>query len=225
MPVYDPLPSLPVVGSAPFPVRRILCIGKNYAAHVREMGGDAREAPIFFGKSPDALLVADGPIVLPYPPRTSNLHHEVELVLALGAGGRDVPVDRALELVWAVGIGLDMTRRDVQAEAKKKGNPWTAAKDFDGAAIVGPLRLALDVGVPQSGPISLDVNGTRRQSGDLADMIWSVAELLAELSTWGELRAGDLVFTGTPEGVGPVIAGDRMEASIAGLGSISVDVG
>lgn len=224
MPDYEPLPRIPVVGDEPFPVRRVLCIGKNYAAHVREMGGDERDPPIFFTKSPDAILPVQGPTVLRYPPRTRNLHHEIELVVALGKGGANVSVAEALDLVHAYGVGLDMTRRDVQAEAKAKGNPWAAAKDFDGSGLVGPLRLARDVGHLTKGTIELDVDDEPRQDGNLEDMIWSVAELLAELSTWSALRAGDLVFTGTPEGVGPVVPGQRMVGRIEKLGKIVVDV-
>lgn len=225
MPTYDPMPQLPVVGAEPFPVRRILCIGKNYAAHVREMGGDEREAPIHFTKSPDALLVADGPVTMPYPPRTSNLHHEVELVIALGQGGRDLAPEDALARVYAYGVGLDMTRRDLQAEAKKKGGPWAAAKDFDASAIVSPLRTVAEVGHPTRGAITLDVGGVRRQDGDLSDMTWSVPELLAELSRLMTLRAGDLVFTGTPEGVGPVVPGDVLYGAVEGVGDLVVTVG
>ncbi len=225
MPTFEPYPTLPVQGAEAFTVRRILCIGKNYRAHVREMGGDDREAPIHFTKAADALLVADGPTVLPYPPRTSNLHHEVELVLALGSGGAQVAVDDALSLVHAYGVGLDMTRRDLQAEAKKKGGPWAAAKDFDHSAVVSPLVPAATIGHPAAGAITLDVDGERKQTGDLSDMTWSVAELLAELSNLMTLKAGDLVFTGTPEGVGPVVAGQQIYAQIEGVGDLVVTVG
>lgn len=219
-------PTLPVAGSdAVVGVRRIVCIGKNYADHVAEMGGDARrDPPVHFTKSPDALLVAHPHATLAYPPRTANLHHEVELVLVLGAGGRDVPTDRALDLVYGYAIGLDMTRRDLQHAAKAQGGPWDAAKDFDHGAVVGPVSPVSQVGHPAAGFIRIDVNGVRRQDGDLAQMIWSVPEILAELSAQGELRAGDLIFTGTPAGVGPVVRGDQMVASIEGLGAITVDV-
>jgi fumarylpyruvate hydrolase len=218
-------PSLPIVGRADvFGVRRILCIGKNYAAHLAEMGYDAKEPPVHFVKSPDALLPAIGETRMPYPPRTANLHHEVELVVALGAGGADVPAERALELVYGYAIGLDMTRRDLQAAAKKAGGPWCAAKDFDAAAVVGPIHPVDAVGHVAKGAIELSVNGQPRQQGDLSGMSWPVAALLAELSALMTLRPGDLVFTGTPEGVGPVVPGDRMVARIEGLGELVVDV-
>lgn len=224
------LPSLAIVGRTDrFPVRRVLCIGRNYAAHAREMGATGREAPFHFAKSPDAVLPADAVTALPYPSRTADLHHEIELVVALGAGGRDVSPEAALDLVYGYAAGLDMTRRDVQDAAKKAGRPWTASKDFDASAVVGPVTVATGPGRPgmahpTAGPVSLSVDGTERQRGDLTEMIWNVAELLAELSAWGALRPGDLVFTGTPSGVGPVRPGQRLVGRVLDLPELVVDV-
>ncbi|WP_084386550.1 fumarylacetoacetate hydrolase family protein [Castellaniella caeni] len=211
---------------ARFPVRRIYCVGRNYAEHAREMGGTGRELPFFFAKPADAVLnVAPGTEgVLPYPPATHNLHHEVELVVALGSGGRDLSVEQAAACVWGQAIGLDMTRRDLQAEAKKAGRPWETAKGFDHSAPLGPLHPVAETGLLRAGHIGLSVNGEARQSDDLSDMIWSVPEALAYLSTLFELKAGDLVFTGTPAGVGAVVAGDRLEARIEGLGTLRLRI-
>lgn len=207
-----PLPvTAPIAGSdLRFPVRRIYCVGRNYAEHAKEMGGDAsREPPFFFMKPADAL-VSDGRF--PYPPLSADVQHEVELVVALGAGGR----------IFGHAVGLDMTRRDLQAAAKRLGRPWDMAKGFDHSAPVGAL---LPAAAPLTrGTIALDVNGQRRQTGDLADMIWSVREVLAELQRQVTLAAGDLIFTGTPAGVGPVRKGDRLHAVIAGLPSLDVVV-
>lgn len=220
------LPSLAIEGTdARFPVRRILCIGRNYAAHAREMGADDREPPFHFAKSPDALLPADGPVVLPYPPLTRDLHHEIELVVALAEGGANVPVEDALDLVFGYAAGLDMTRRDVQDAAKKAGRPWTSSKDFDASAVVGPLRDALRMGHPVAGPITLDVDGAPRQKGDLSEMIWSVAEILSHLSRWGALRPGDLIFTGTPAGVGAVVPGQELVGRVLDLPPLVVTIG
>lgn len=225
-PVPPSLPSLAIEGrSDRFAVRRILCIGRNYAAHAREMGSDGREPPFHFGKSPDALLPADGPVVLPYPPLTQDLHHEIELVVALGEGGTNVSAERALELVYGYAAGLDMTRRDVQDAAKKAGRPWTSSKDFDASAVVGPLRDAAVMGHPTSGPITLEVDGAPRQKGDLDEMIWSVAEILMHLSRWGALRPGDLIFTGTPAGVGAVVPGQTLVGRVLDLPPLVVTIG
>lgn len=226
VPEISPPPCLPVIGaSRPFPVRRILCIGRNYAAHAREMGHDEREPPFFFAKSPDAItVVGEEGARWPLPPRSSDVHHELEHVVALGAGGRDLSVDAAARLVCAEGLGLDMTRRDVQSEAKAKGRPWTAAKDFDGAAIVGPLVIPDADGPRAVGPITLHIDGALVQQGDLSERIWSVPELLAELSTWMTLRPGDLLFTGTPSGVGPVHAGQTLIGTCEGLPPLRVQV-
>ena len=218
------LPTLPVSGGAPFPVRRIYCVGRNYAAHAREMGADpTREPPFFFMKPADAVI-ADAAVV-PYPPATKNLHHEVELVVALGSGGRDVPVERALDLVFGYAVGLDMTRRDLQNEAKAAGKPWDMGKGFDHSAPCSALRRSAEIGHPAKGAVSLAVNGLMRQKGDLADLIWSVPETVAYLSTLVELAPGDLIFTGTPEGVGAVVPGDRLEAAIEGVGTLNVTIG
>ncbi len=207
-----PIPSLPVVGETRrFPVRRILCVGQNYAAHAREMGSDPeRQAPFFFSKPADAL-VADGGDPA-YPSATSNLHHEVELVAAIGEGGAIAG--------WAVGV--DLTRRDLQAEAKAKGRPWDAAKGFDQSAPCGALTPG-DLPDP-AGAIVLTVNGETKQSSTLADMIWNPAEIVGQAGRLWTLAPGDLIFTGTPEGVGPLVAGDRVEASIAGLQTLTFTV-
>lgn len=221
-------PTLPIVGSDDlFPVRRIYCVGRNYAAHAREMGRDPdREPPFFFLKPADALqAVPYGETAdLPYPPRTENYHFEVELVAALGAGGRDISADKALAYVYGYAIGLDMTRRDLQDEAKGLSRPWDLAKGADASAPIGPLHPAGTIGHPDRGAIGLDVDGERRQSGDLSEMIWSVADQVALLSTYGELHPGDLIFTGTPSGVGPVARGQTMRAAIEGLGEIALRV-
>lgn len=218
-----PQPTVPVAGGDPFPVRRIYCVGRNYAAHAREMGADPdREPPFFFMKPADAI-VADG-TAIPYPPKTANLHHEIELVVAIGTGGRDIPVERALDHVYGYGVGLDMTRRDLQNAAKKEGKPWDMGKGFDQSAPCGTLRRAADIGHPDKGSVTLSVNGDLRQKGDLADLIWSVSETISYLSGLVELQPGDLIYTGTPEGVGPVVAGDRLEGAVEGVGSIAVTI-
>lgn len=219
--------ALPIVGSADlFPVRRVYCVGRNYAAHAREMGADPdREPPFFFMKPADALqIVGAEPAPHPYPPRTENYHFEVEMVAALGRGGRDIPVAQALDHVYGYAVGLDMTRRDLQDEAKGLRRPWDLGKAADASGPIGPLHPVERVGHPDRGPITLSVDGTVRQSGDLSEMIWSVAEQIAYLSGYFELAPGDLIFTGTPSGVGPVRRGERMEAAVAGLGAIVLDV-
>lgn len=226
IPEPSPPPCLPVLGAPrPFPVRRILCIGRNYAAHAREMGADDREPPFYFTKSADALCVTGAPAARwPLPPRSQEVHHEVEHVVALGAGGRDLSLTQASQAVCAEGVGLDMTRRDVQADAKKLGRPWATAKDFDGSAVVGPLQLPAPEGAVVVGPITLEIDGAIVQRGDLADRIWSVPELIAELSRWITLRPGDLLFTGTPAGVGPVRAGQRLVGRVEGLPDLCLNV-
>jgi fumarylpyruvate hydrolase len=215
--------AVPVAGTDElFPVRRIFCVGRNYAEHAREMGGDpAREPPFFFAKAPDAIGL-DG--VFPYPPASADVHHEVELVVALGAGGRDIPAERALDAVFGYAVGLDMTRRDRQAEAKKHGRPWEVGKSFERSAPLGPLAPASRIGHPARGRIYLEVNGEPRQDGDLADLIWSVPETIAILSGLFELGAGDLIMTGTPAGVAAVERGDVMRGGIGGVGEIEVRV-
>ncbi len=213
--------------TARFPVRRIYCVGRNYAEHAREMGDSGREPPFFFAKPADAVLnVAEGAEgVLPYPPLTQDLHHEIELVAALGSGGRDLTTEQAAACIWGYAIGLDMTRRDLQGAAKKAGRPWETGKAFDHGAPIGPLHPVASTGAMAKGAITLSVNGQPRQSGDLSDMIWSVPEAIAYLSTLFELKAGDLVYTGTPAGVGAVVVGDRLEGAIEGLGTLRVRIG
>jgi fumarylpyruvate hydrolase len=213
------IPSIAIAGSsARFPVRRIYCVGQNYADHAREMGNDPdRQPPFFFSKPADAV-VASG-TELPFPPLTQDLHHEVELVLALGAGGSNIAAEAAEALVFGHAVGIDLTRRDLQAAAKKAGRPWDMAKGFDHSAPIGPLTLGAP---PASAPITLSLDGEQRQSGDLADMIWSVAEIIATLSTYVELAAGDLIFTGTPAGVGPILPGQHLRGSIAGLAPVEI---
>ena len=217
-------PFLPIAGSdQKFPVRRIFCVGQNYAAHAREMGSNPdRELPFFFSKPADAL-VADGARI-PYPPGTSNLHHEVELVVAIGKGGANIAADAALDHVWGYAVGNDLTRRDVQADAKSNGRPWDMAKGFDRSAPCGALHPVAEVGHFTKGAISLSVNGETRQNSDISDLIWPVADVIAYLSTLVELSAGDLIFTGTPENVGPLQSGDTCVAQIDGLGSVTTHI-
>jgi fumarylpyruvate hydrolase len=218
------VPSLPVEGTgARFPVHRIYCVGRNYAEHAREMGHDPdREPPFFFMKPADTLLT-DGRD-FPYPPRSRDVHHELELVVALGAGGADISAARALEHVYGYAVGLDMTRRDLQAEAKKLGRPWDAGKAFDASAPCSAVRRAADIGHPAAGAVWLEVNGTIRQKGDLAQLIWTVPEIIAALSTLFTLAPGDLIFTGTPAGVGPVERGDVLVGGVEGVGTLTVRV-
>lgn len=217
-----PQPSLPVTSSdRRFPVRRIFCVGRNYAEHAREMGALAQaeglEPPFFFTKPGDALVGGDGELAVAYPPMTRNLHHEVELVVALGAGGANVDVAAAPALVFGYGVGLDLTRRDLQAAAKDKGHPWDMGKGFDQSAVCGPLAPVAEVGHPASGAIWLKVNGDFRQRGDLEQMGWKVADIIANLSTLVRLEAGDLIYSGTPAGVGPLQRGDCVEGGVDGL--------
>lgn len=222
-----PRVALPIVGSTDlFPVRRVYCVGRNYAAHAREMGADPdREPPFFFIKPADALqIVGSEPARHVYPPKTRSYHFEVEMVAALAGGGSDIPVESALDHVYGYAIGLDMTRRDLQEEAKKMSRPWDTGKAADGSGPIGALHPVSLVGHPARGAITLSVDGETRQKGDLADMIWSVAEQIAYLSGYFTLQPGDLIFTGTPSGVGPVERGQRMVAAVAGLGEITLDV-
>jgi fumarylpyruvate hydrolase len=214
-----PAPAVPVAGGGSFPVRRIFCVGRNYAEHVREMGGDpTREAPFFFTKPADAVLT--GGADMPYPSRTSDLHHEMELVAAVGRGGSDIKPGEALAHVYGYAAGLDMTRRDLQAEAKKGGRPWDMSKGFDFSAPIGEIVPASRIGHPARGSIELKVNGKTRQSSDLNRMIWSVAETIAYLSGLVRLSPGDLIFTGTPEGVAAVSHGDLLEGVVESVGSV-----
>jgi fumarylpyruvate hydrolase len=221
--LFDPpaVTSVPVEGQeALFPVRRILCVGRNYAAHRREMGGDDREPPFFFAKPADAIVPPGGDVA--YPPKTANLHHEIELVVALKAGGKDVPVERALDLVLGYAVGVDMTRRDLQNAARDKGQPWDASKGFDASAPISAIKPW--TGPAPQGRIALTVNGEARQGASLADMIWAVPEIIAEASKLWTLAAGDLIYTGTPEGVGPLVRGDTVAGEVEGVGRLSFKV-
>jgi fumarylpyruvate hydrolase len=204
-------------GSLRFPVRRIFCVGRNYPEHAREMGApDSRAPPFFFSKPADAVMSAGSAV--PYPSRTANLHHEIELVVALGRVGRDVDPGDARDLIFGYAVGNDLTRRDVQTAMKEQGKPWDIAKGFDHAAPLSAIAPVADIGHPECGRIWLEVNSAPRQQGDIADMIWSVPEVIAELSTWFELAPGDLIFTGTPAGVGPLKPGDRVRGGVDGVG-------
>jgi fumarylpyruvate hydrolase len=210
-----------------FPVRRVFCVGRNYAAHAREMGFDPeREPPFFFCKPADAIRpVPQGQtLALPYPTLTDNLHYEVELVVAIGTAGRHIAREQALNHVWGYAVGLDMTRRDLQIRMRDMGRPWEIGKAFDASAPIGPLYPVTAVGHIQEAPIWLKVNGQSQQNSNVSQLIWSVAEIIADLSTYFQLAPGDLIYTGTPEGVGPVIKGDLMLAGIQGLGEIAVQI-
>jgi len=215
-------PALPVEGaSALYPVRRILCVGRNYAAHRREMGGDDREPPFFFAKPADAVVISGAEVA--YPSATANLHHEMELVAVLGGGGVDISPADALSLVWGYAAGVDLTRRDLQNAAKDKGQPWEASKGFDQSAPIGLVRRVTG-GLHPQGRIALSVNGQVRQDARLSDMIWNVAEVIAQASRLWRLAPGDLIFTGTPEGVGPLLRGDRVEGLIEDIGSVGFTI-
>jgi len=223
------IPSLAVAGTTDrFPVRRIYCVGRNYADHAREMGAvdqaEGREPPFFFGKPGDALVTGSGEIPVPYPPLTANLHHEVELVVALARGGYDIPAASALDCVFGYAVGLDLTRRDVQARAKEKGQPWDMGKGFEASAVAGTICPVTQCGHPAAGRIWLSVNGQVRQDGDLGQMGWKVAAIIANLSTYVRLAPGDLIYTGTPAGVGPVVAGDVLAGGIAGVGELQARI-
>ena len=224
--VFDPppVPSLGIDGEAArFPVHRIYCVGRNYAEHAREMGHDpTREPPFFFMKPADSLIVDGGDF--PYPSQTQDVHHEIELVAALGSGGDNIAEGDALNHVFGYAVGLDMTRRDLQGEAKKMGRPWDTGKGFDRSAPCSSLKRSSAIGHPAQGRIWVEVNGATRQLGDLADLIWSVPEMIAYLSTLFTLRAGDLIFTGTPAGVASVQRGDVLEGGVDGVGTIRTRV-
>lgn len=208
-----------------FPVHRVFCVGRNYAAHAREMGKDPdREPPFFFMKPANAVIDASRVAALPYPRKTANFHHEIELVVAIGEGGRDIARADALKHVYGYAVGLDMTRRDLQLEARDKGRPWEFGKSFAGSAPIGAVSRAADIGHPARGTISVTVNGQPRQSSDIAKLIWSVSECIACLSEYDALEPGDLIMTGTPEGVNAVVAGDVMHGAIDGLEPILVTV-
>lgn len=227
--VISPMPvvSVPVLGtSAQFPVHRIYCVGRNYAEHAQEMGHSGREPPFFFMKPNDAVLVCPPgqTVTLPYPSLTSNLHHEVELVVAIGTGGKDITVEQALQHIFGYAVGLDMTRRDLQNDMKKQGRPWCIGKGFDFSAPIGPITPAPAVPDIAQATISLQVNANLRQTSQISQLIWSVAETIAQLSTAWTLQPGDLIYTGTPAGVAAVVRGDRLQASITGLTAIDLQV-
>ena len=218
--------AVPVAGGDFFPVHRVYCVGRNYAEHAVEMGHSSREPPFFFMKPADAVLpVADGETgVMAYPSLTANLHHEVELVVAIGVGGSHIAAAQAVRHIWGYAVGLDMTRRDLQNDMKKQGRPWCIGKAFEQSAPIGPITPIERCGELLHGAITLSVNGQPRQQGDLADLIWSVAETIEQLSTAWTLQPGDLIFTGTPAGVGAVQRGDVMRAAVAGLAPLCVTV-
>ena len=214
--------TIPIARGGLFAVRRVYCVGRNYAEHVVEMGNDTRDPPFFFGKPADAIVVGGADI--PYPPQTSDFHHEIELVVAIGKDGADIAAEDALTHVYGYAAGLDMTRRDLQIDMREKKRPWDVGKSFAQAAPIGEIRPVASGGHVVRGAIRVDVNGARRQSGDVADMIWDVAHTLAFLSQLYELLPGDLVYTGTPSGVGPVVSGDRLDGHIDGLAALSIVV-
>ena len=219
--------AVPVHGeSGLFPVHRIYCVGRNYEEHAKEMGFTGREAPFFFLKPTDALVfVADGETgQMPYPSLTQNLHHEIELVVAIGKGGRDIPASEAMSHVYGYAVGLDMTRRDLQGEMKKQGRPWCIGKGFDHSAPMGPITKAADAGSVEHAEISLDVNGQTRQKSSTEQLMWKIPEIIEHLSAAWELQPGDLIFTGTPEGVAAVKSGDLMVGAVAGLGELKIQI-
>ncbi len=216
------IPTVPVEGGGEFPVRRIFCVGRNYADHAREMGGDpSREPPVFFTKPADAVTSAE---TVPYPTLTHDLHHEIELVVAIGQGGRDIAAADAQAHVFGYAVGLDLTRRDLQAAAKARGMPWDMAKGFDDSAPIAPITRADPAKPLEGGKIWLKINGDTRQSGDLADMIWSIPEVIAELSRYVALQPGDLIFTGTPAGVNRIEPGDELHGHVAGLSDLKLRI-
>jgi fumarylpyruvate hydrolase len=219
-----PQPSLPVQGEAGvFPVRRIWCVGRNYLEHIREMGNDERDPPFFFAKHAD-MLAPDG-AVIPYPPLTQDMHHEVELVVAMKSGGLNIPTDKALDHVYGYAVGIDLTRRDLQLASRKMQRPWEVGKSFDHSAPCSAIQPASKIGHPAKGKIWLSVNGTERQTGDLSELIWNVPEIIWKLSQQVELAAGDIIMTGTPAGVAAVVAGDKIECGVDGVGTLKVSIG
>jgi len=219
-----PQPVIAVAGSGKqFPVRRIWCVGRNYLEHIREMGQDEREPPFFFAKPADAI-VPDGATV-PYPSLTKDLHHEVELVVALKSGGRNIDVKRANDCIYGYGVGIDLTRRDLQIASRNLKRPWEVGKAFDASAPCGPLKPAAEIGHPAKGRITLTCNGELRQDGDLEQLIWNVPEVIAKLSEMVELAAGDIIMTGTPSGVAATVPGDKLECEVAGVGRLTVTMG
>lgn len=227
--VFEPMPvvSLPVVGQAErFPVHRIYCVGRNYEEHAKEMGFTGREPPFFFLKPNDSLVVVDAGQTgtMAYPSLTHNLHHEVELVVAIGQGGRNIQAADAAQHIYGYAVGLDMTRRDLQNEMKKQGRPWCIGKAFDQSAPIGPITRKAQAGDIHNADISLQVNGTDRQRSTIAKLIWNVAETIEHLSSAWTLQPGDLIFTGTPEGVSAVVQGDHLQGQVAGLCSLNIDI-
>ena len=221
-----PAPAVPVQGGGEFPVRRIYCVGRNYVEHAQEMGFTGREPPFFFMKPADAVVVVpEGETgVVDYPSLTANFHHEIELVVAIGTGGRNILAADAASHIWGYAVGLDMTRRDLQGEMKKQGRPWDIGKGFDQSAPIGPIVPKSNCGELTRGAITLTVNGAMRQKGDLTELIWNVNETIEHLSTAWALQAGDLIFSGTPAGVAAVVRGDVMEGFVAGLPLLRVAV-
>jgi len=216
--------SVAVAGSqARFPVRRIICVGRNYAAHAREMGRDPDREPPFFFLKPADTVVDDGTAV-PYPPETSNFHYEIELVVAIGKDGAAIPVERALDHVWGYGVGIDLTRRDLQLQAREQGRPWDWGKGFDHSAPIAPLRPVAEIGHSASGRIWLSIDNAVKQDSDIAKLIWPVPDIIAIASRSMTLKAGDLIMTGTPEGVGPVMPGEMIRGGIDGIGEITIPV-
>ena len=219
-----PQAALAVAGSDKlFPVRRIWCVGRNYVEHIREMGQDERLPPFYFAKPADAV-VPDGATV-PYPSLTKDMHHEVELIVALKSGGRNIKVEKALDTIWGYGVGIDLTRRDLQIASRDQQRPWEIGKAFDASAPCGSLKPASEIGHPKKGRIVLKCNGKIRQDGDLDQMIWNVPEIIANLSEMVELVAGDIIMTGTPSGVAATVAGDKLECEIEGVGRLTVTIG
>ncbi len=222
-----PAPSQPKIAVAgetkSFPVRRIWCVGRNYLEHIREMGNDERAPPFFFAKHAD-MIDPDG-ATLPYPPLTKDLHHEVEMIVAMKSGGLNISADKALDHVYGYGVGIDMTRRDLQIASRKKEQPWEIGKSFDHSAPCGSLQPASKIGHPNKGKIWLSVNGTEKQKGDLSELIWSVPEIIAKLSAQVALGAGDIIMTGTPAGVAALTPGDKIECGIDGVGTLKVTIG
>jgi fumarylpyruvate hydrolase len=219
-----PQPVIVIAGSDKFfPVRRIWCVGRNYVEHIREMGQDERAPPFYFAKPADAI-VPDG-ATIPYPPLTKDMHHEVELVVALKSGGRNIKLEKALETIYGYGVGIDLTRRDLQIASRDQKRPWEIGKAFDASAPCGALRPASEIGHPKKGRITLKANGKVRQDGDLEQMIWNVPEVIANLSEQVELAAGDIIMTGTPAGVAATVPGDKLECEIEGVGKLTVTIG
>ncbi|EXU81743.1 fumarylacetoacetate hydrolase family protein [Comamonas aquatica] len=226
---FPPAPqaSLPIVDSTDrFPVHRIYCVGRNYAEHAKEMGFTGREAPFFFMKPADAVVAptGDAPVQMPYPSLTSNLHHEIELVVAIGKGGKNIPASEAFAHIWGYAVGLDMTRRDLQNEMKKQGRPWCIGKAFEYSAPIGPVTPAAQAGDIEQADIWLQVNSQDRQRSQIGQLIWNIAETIEHLSQAWELQPGDLIMTGTPEGVGAVQVGDLLEGGVTGLTALRVSI-